>query len=56
MQRNNKPKIALVRVRLALLTHVVGRCFAEMQTPNRELYHLLWTEVHSVWKKLFSLQ
>jgi len=46
VQPDHQVEVALVRIGFALLAHVVGRCFAEVQPTNRHLGQLLRVQVH----------
>lgn len=48
LQRHNQVEIALVRIRLALLPHVVARGLGEVEAPHRDLAHVVLLEVHAI--------
>lgn len=44
-QRDGQIEVSLIRIRLPLLAHIVGRRLAEVESPDRSLGHLFGSQL-----------
>lgn len=45
MQTDDELKVSLLRIRTALFTHVVARCFRKVEATHRDFAHLTTLQV-----------